>query len=80
MKASPSTPTTGVRQESVLQPIPSAVAKRTIEIAESAGWPVWERGFWWTGKLASGLSKWSTNPNAPPAAEDPISRAIAKTP
>jgi hypothetical protein len=38
-------PDHGARQESVLQPIPSAVAKRAIEIAESVGWPVWERGF-----------------------------------
>ncbi len=35
----------GARQESVLHPIPSAVAKRAIEIAEAGNWPVWEHGF-----------------------------------
>jgi hypothetical protein len=35
----------GARQESTLHPIPSAVAKRAIEIAEAGDWPVWEHGF-----------------------------------
>jgi hypothetical protein len=35
----------GARQESVLHPIPSAVAGRAIEIAEAGNWPVWEHGF-----------------------------------
>jgi hypothetical protein len=37
--------TEGARQESVLYPIPSAVAKRATEIAEAGNWPVWEHGF-----------------------------------
>jgi hypothetical protein len=35
----------GARQESVLHPVPDAVAKRAIEIAEAGDWPVWEHGF-----------------------------------
>lgn len=35
----------GARQESILQPIPSAVAKQATEIAEADDWPVWEHGF-----------------------------------
>jgi hypothetical protein len=35
----------GARQESVLHPIPSPVAKRATEIAEAGEWPVWEHGF-----------------------------------
>lgn len=35
----------GARQEANLHPIPSAVAKRAIEIAEAGEWPVWEHGY-----------------------------------
>lgn len=35
----------GARQESILHPIPSAVAKRATEVAEAGNWPVWEHGF-----------------------------------
>ncbi len=35
----------GARQETSLHPIPSAVAKRAIEIAEAGDWPVWEHGY-----------------------------------
>ena len=35
----------GARQESILHPIPSAVAKRATAIAEAGEWPVWEHGF-----------------------------------
>jgi hypothetical protein len=35
----------GARQESVLHPVPNAVAKRAIEVAEAGDWPVWEHGF-----------------------------------
>ncbi len=35
----------GARQESNLHPIPSAVARRAIEIAEAGNWPVWEHGY-----------------------------------
>jgi hypothetical protein len=38
-------PEEGVRQESILHPIPSLVAKRAIEVAEAGAWPVWEHGF-----------------------------------
>lgn len=38
-------PEEGARQESVLEPVPSAVAKRAIEIAEGGCWPRWEHGF-----------------------------------
>ena len=38
-------PEKGARQESVLEPVPSAVAKRAIEIAEGGFWPRWEHGF-----------------------------------
>jgi hypothetical protein len=37
--------TEGARQESILHPIPSAVAKRATEIAEAGDWPAWEHGF-----------------------------------
>ena len=35
----------GARQESVLHPIPSAVAKRATVIAEAGNWPAWEHDF-----------------------------------
>lgn len=35
----------GARQETNLHPIPSAVAKRAVEIAEAGDWPVWEHGY-----------------------------------
>jgi hypothetical protein len=35
----------GTRQESILHPIPSAVAIQATEIAEAGDWPVWEHGF-----------------------------------
>jgi|GEM_PF-1877943 len=35
----------GARQENSLHPIPSAVAKCAIEIAETRDWPVWEHGY-----------------------------------
>ena len=35
----------GARQETNLHPIPSAVARRAIEIAEAGNWPVWEHGY-----------------------------------
>ena len=38
-------PEEGVRQESILHPIPSLVARRAIEIAEAGEWPAWEHGF-----------------------------------
>jgi len=38
-------PEQGAREESFLRPIPGQVAKRAIEIAESAKWPRWEHGF-----------------------------------
>ena len=38
-------PEEGARQESVLLPIPSPIAKRAIEIADAGDWPVWEHSF-----------------------------------
>lgn len=38
-------PEEGARQETILHPVPSAVAKRATEIAEAENWPVWEHGF-----------------------------------
>jgi len=35
----------GARQEDILHPIPSRVARLAIEIAEGGDWPVWEHGF-----------------------------------
>ena len=38
-------PEEGVREESVLHPVPSSVARKAIELAEDGNWPVWEHGF-----------------------------------
>lgn len=38
-------PKEGAREESFLRPVPTAVAKRATEIAETAAWPSWEFGF-----------------------------------
>jgi len=38
-------PEKGARQECVLEPVPRAVARRAIEIAEGGCWPRWEHGF-----------------------------------
>lgn len=37
--------TEGARQETTLHPIPTAVARGAIEIAEAGDWPVWEHGY-----------------------------------
>jgi hypothetical protein len=34
----------GARAETTLHPVPSAVARRAIEIAEAGDWPAWEHG------------------------------------
>lgn len=38
-------PEEGAREESVLLPVPSAVARKAIAIAEGGKWPVWDHDF-----------------------------------
>lgn len=38
-------PEEGAREESVLHPVPSSVARRAIALADGGDWPGWEHGF-----------------------------------